>query len=425
MTSLNHYGEPELPSARPPSASQAAIYQFRNHYDDYQETFDEDSPYPEEELDRDALNEYDDRHFDSRARGSAALSSVVRQTPSPLRWAMQDLMESLDTMSPPTRFPPSPRDSWAPATEYAQFELEPSDTWVHPESRLESQFPDFGSSDCPYPEDMRPPPLLNYVDKMQAKLDRFNNSQYAPHRDTFNPLLDRSRPQSRLSNSSDLRPRSSHSVNKPLPQPPIPPPHSHRRQDTSSTTSHSTKYSIFSAGASDYSAASSASAGSAGSAGSFARKKARQRQAEEAASERSALTVLPKSQSNVLALKRRKSYGSSLKKTIGKLLNTSPTKPPPGSVTDHGDKIIEWQNVRRDVNRANTPSSQERDEHRERLEMAEGLELIRPIEILERIIEGDESANGSPILPDETFDISSTAPLFLCFDHLRSKLLVD
>jgi hypothetical protein len=127
------------------------------------------------------------------------------------------------------------------------------------------------------------------------------------------------------------------------------------------------------------------------------------------------LTVLPKSQSNVLALKRRKSYGSSLKKTIGKLLNNSPTKPPPGSVTDHGDKIIEWQNVRRDVNRANTPSSQEREEHRERMEMTEGLELIRPIEILERIIEGDESANGSPILPDETFDITSTAPLFLCF----------
>jgi hypothetical protein len=207
----------------------------------------------------------------------------------------------------------------------------------------------------------------------------------------------------------------------------MPPPHSHRRQDNSSTTSHSTKYSIFSAGASDYSSASSASAGSAGSAGSFARKKARQRQAaEEAASERSALTVLPKSQSNVLALKRRKSYGSSLKKTIGKLLNTSPTKPPPGTVTDHGDKIIEWQNVRRDVNRANTPSSQEREEHRERLEMSEGIELIRPIEILERIIEGDESANGSPILPDETFDITSTALLFfLVFDRLRSKLLVD
>jgi hypothetical protein len=117
--------------------------------------------------------------------------------------------------------------------------------------------------------------------------------------------------------------------------------------------------------------------------------------------------MLPKANSNS-ALKRRKSYGSSLKKTIGKLLNSSPTKPPPGTVTDHGDKIIEWQNVRRDVNRANTPSAQERIEHRERLEMSENLEVIRPIELLERIIEGDESANGCPILPDETFDIASS-----------------
>ena len=121
--------------------------------------------------------------------------------------------------------------------------------------------------------------------------------------------------------------------------------------------------------------------------------------------------VSPKPNSNAAALKRRKSYGSALKKSIGKLLNSSPTKPPPGTVTDHGDKIIEWQNVRRDVNRANTPSEQERTEHRERLEMSEGIQVIRPIELLEHIIEGDESANGSPILPDETFDISSILPL--------------
>jgi hypothetical protein len=118
------------------------------------------------------------------------------------------------------------------------------------------------------------------------------------------------------------------------------------------------------------------------------------------------LSVLPKANSNA-ALKRRKSYGSSLKKTIGKLLNTSPTKPPPGTVTDHGGKIIEWQNVRRDVNRANSPSPQERTEIREKLEMSEGVQVIPPVELLQRIVEGDESANGSPILPDETFDISS------------------
>ena len=193
----------------------------------------------------------------------------------------------------------------------------------------------------------------------------------------------------------------------------MPPPHKQRHRETESETSHSAKNSIFSSATSDYSTvASTLSNASAGSAGSFARKKLHLQQRPEVTSQRTALSVLPKGTLNGGALKRRKSYGSSLKKTIGKLLNTSPTKPPPGTVSDHGGKIIEWQNVRRDVNRANSPSAQERTEHRERLEMSEGVEVIRPIELLERIIEGDESANGSPILPDETFDISSNPALY-------------
>jgi hypothetical protein len=134
--------------------------------------------------------------------------------------------------------------------------------------------------------------------------------------------------------------------------------------------------------------------------------------------------VLPKTDSNA-GLKRRKSYGSSLKKTIGKLLNASPTKPPPGTVTDHGGKIIEWQNVRRDVNRANSPSPQERAEIREKLEMSEGVQVIPPIELLQRIVEGDESANGSPILPDETFDISRISLLVLTLTTYRSQFFFD
>ena len=426
---MSQYRDSDPYSHYPPPAPRVPFYHDRNHYEEHRAPFDGSLQYPGDNLTDVDPSELDGGYFESRPRSPAGLSSAIRQTPSPLRWAMQDLIDSLETMSPSTQFPPAPRESCMRPGDYDQHALERRHSWAQPASPSAFRPADL-VFEYPYTEEMPPPPLLNYADRMHAKLDQFHNLQYAPHRDSFNPTLDNDRPQSRLSNLSDPRPRSSHSAIQPPPnfsQPPIPPPHIHRRQETSSTTSQSAKFSIFSAGASDYSSASSVSAGSAGSAGSFARKKARrQPQVDGSVNERSALPVLSKSQSNVFALKRRKSYGSSLKKTIGKLLNTSPTKPPPGTVTDHGDKIIEWQNVRRDVNRANTPSSQEREEHRERLEMAEGLELIRPIEILERIIEGDESANGSPILPEETFDISSINHSQALYSNvLRSKFLID
>ena len=81
--------------------------------------------------------------------------------------------------------------------------------------------------------------------------------------------------------------------------------------------------------------------------------------------------------------------------------------------------------MRRDVNRANSPSPQERAEIREKLEMSEGVQVIPPIELLQRIVEGDESANGSPILPDETFDISRISLLVLTLTTYRSQFFFD
>lgn len=356
--------------------------------------------------------------INSRPQTPSNLPPSMRQTPSPLRWAMQSLMDSLDHINPPLS-----------QESYGQFDDYDGQGFRHAAERADSGWrPDAGVSPEPshlpnpemvppyvYPADMRPPQLLNYVDKMESRLQRFQNYHYSPQQDDGGYVQERS--PSRLASSYNSRPASSYSVDKPLPvspsiPPPMPPPHMHRHRDTESLTSYSTKQSIFSSAASDYSTAtSSISSGSAGSAGSFARKKAQQQRKEQVApNQRTALGVLPKFTTNT-ALKRRKSYGSSLKKTIGKLLSTSPTKPPPGTVTDHGDKIIEWQNVRRDVNRANTPSLQERTEQRERLEMSEGLQVIRPIQVLGCIIEGDESANGSPIPPDEAFDISSIHPV--------------
>lgn len=432
MTSMSQYrdNQPRY-SGRSPSP---AFYATQGDYEAYGDS-DDELNYPVDNIDY-IYDAHDHRHRRSvspRPRSAAGVSSSMRQTPSPLRWAMQDLMDSLDTMSPQLPSTTSPRDSFADINfmdgQSHGYIGYPGDRWESTEP-VHAGPPRLRDSDeivppYMYPADIRPPPLLNYVDKMECKFNRVQNCHHSPWRegDHFYQHYEgqrspSERSPSRVSNPSDRRPRSSHSTNKALPtspsyHPPIPPPHVHRHRETESITSQSTKNSAFSSNSSDYStAASSVSTGSAGSAGAFARKKhQQQRQEQEINGRRTALSVvLPKSNSSAAsALKRRKSYGSSLKKTIGKLLSTSPTKPPPGTVTDHGDKIIEWQNVRRDVNRANTPSEQERTEHRERLEMSEGIELVRPIELLERIIEGDESANGSPILPDETFDITSNS----------------
>lgn len=425
MTSLSQYRD-DHPRyfGRAPSP---LLYSAQCHQGTYDE-FDDELNYPVDSIEYSQdSNSCLAPHYRSspRPRSAGAIPSSMRQTPSPLRWAMQDLMDSLDIMSPQLPGIPSPRHSPYdpnilrqddPLQEFCNY---PANAWESPEC-FQSESNRGHNHDemmAPYiyPADVPHPPLLDDVEKMQSKLDRFQKSQYSHQRERndYDSRYSAERPYSQLSNRSDLRPRSSYSVDKslatpPSSQPPIPPPHIHKHHGAESTTSCSTKNSIFSSSASDYStAASFASTRSAGSAGSFARKKLRQLQKQEPTEQQTALGVLPKSNYNASALKHRKSYGSSLKKTIGKLLNASPAKPAPGTVTDHGDKIIEWQNVRRDVNRANTPSIQERTEYRERLEMLEGIQIIRPLELLEQIIEGDESVNGSPILPDEAFDISS------------------
>ena len=430
VTSMSQYSDnyPRY-SGRSPSP---AFYSVSDRYetaDDY----DDDLHYPIDPIQystnhlRHQLG--DDQPY-PRPRSPGGMAQSMRQTPSPLRWAMQDLMDSLDTMSPqipstPAIFPSQTN----PTTRYIQLEApyEQLDGPIGETQGRDELLQSFGDSyilgdispQYTYPFHMHPPPILNYVDKMESRLERPQN--YQPPREEFISGYEHDdRPLSRLSNSSVARPGSAYSIHKPLPAspsvcPPIPPPHCSRHRETESITSQSTKYSRFSSIPSDYSSATSSGSNvSAGSAGSFAQKKLQQRREEvESIQHRTALSVLPKGSSNNVnsvngLLRRRKSYGASLKKTIGKLLNTSPSKPVPGSVTDHGGKIIEWQNARRDVNRANTPSVQERTEHRERLELAEGTEIIRPFEILQRIIEGDESANGTPILPEEGFDISST-----------------
>jgi hypothetical protein len=423
MTSMSQYHSRRSPSP--------AFYAAHEHYDSSRD-YDQDLHYPVEPLQCPLEHPYLHRTIEEECLRPNIVSNTthgVRQTPSPLRWAMQDLMESLDTMTPQLRpGPPSSPESASLSSRYTpngirheHLDKQIKENWGSEDYNHKIHYDDVAEDIGPqytYPFHMRPPPLLNYVDKMQSKLERLHNyrleqDQTAPAKECDN------RSPSRISNGSVVRPGSAYSVDKSLPAspsifPPKPPPHSSRHRDSESVTSHSTKYSIFSSNGSEYSSATSAGSNiSAGSAGSFTMRKVRQQtQEEENVQQRRALGVLSKTSSNNGnsmngLLRRRKSYGASLKKTIGKLLNPSPSKPTPGSVTDHGGKIIEWQNARRDVNRANTPSAQELSQYREQLELGEGIQVIRPFEILQRIIEGDASANGNPILPDESFEISS------------------
>ena len=298
MTSMSQYrdSQPQY-SGRSPSP---AFHAVQGRYDVYDDQ-DEELNYPVDNIGysydpRDSHTR--NRSVSPRPRSIGGMPPSIRQTPSPLRWAMQDLMNSLDTMNPQMPFSPL-RDSYENDIMYDDQQSYdprgyPTDAWSQPE-RFEEEHARtrYSGEIIPpymYPADMRPPPLLNYVDKMQSKLDRLQNYHYSPQRDAGD--LDREeRSPSRISN---FRPHSSHSVEKPLPtssfQPPIPPPHVHRHRETESIASHSTKHSIFSTTASDYSTvASSASTGSAGSAGSFARKKQQLLRQEQEANQRDSI----------------------------------------------------------------------------------------------------------------------------------------
>ena len=75
-----------------------------------------------------------------------------------------------------------------------------------------------------------------------------------------------------------------------------------------------------------------------------------------------------------------------------------------------GGGNFDWMNVRIDVNRANSPSAMERQERAERCQMLDH-PVIRPLDELAEVVEGDESADGHPIL--DPIDFDSTPNLHL------------
>ncbi|KAK4501975.1 hypothetical protein PRZ48_007785 [Zasmidium cellare] len=81
----------------------------------------------------------------------------------------------------------------------------------------------------------------------------------------------------------------------------------------------------------------------------------------------------------------------------------------PGAARDMGlGGGNEWMQVRRDINRSNSLSQRERDERAERCEMLD-YPVLRPIDQLLEIVEGDESLDGLPISEPTDFNLPNLA----------------
>ncbi|KAI7505440.1 hypothetical protein KC347_g7985 [Hortaea werneckii] len=68
----------------------------------------------------------------------------------------------------------------------------------------------------------------------------------------------------------------------------------------------------------------------------------------------------------------------------------------------------DWMQVRRDVNRSNSVSRRERDERAERAEMLD-LPVVKPIDQLLELVEGDESLDGLPVPEPTDFNTPNLA----------------
>uniref|UniRef100_A0A8H7NFY0 Uncharacterized protein n=1 Tax=Bionectria ochroleuca TaxID=29856 RepID=A0A8H7NFY0_BIOOC len=58
---------------------------------------------------------------------------------------------------------------------------------------------------------------------------------------------------------------------------------------------------------------------------------------------------------------------------------------------------VDWVQVRRDVNRSNSLSKNERSERKERCQMLDH-PTLNPVDELYEAVEGDEGADGSPVI---------------------------
>lgn len=436
------------------------------------------------------------------APSGAHSPAMLGNTPSPLRNAMEDVMESLHHMT--TRDdnrPKSPVDPWSPEAFVQQYHPSPSarKSYVRPETSLgigdrnEGYLDEELNGMIMYPDNQRPPNFSNYSERMDDRLRRFQLSNHPSARGMTseddvppppppkNTSYDNMRPQTgdpmSVSNRKSMydmgrRSPGPNKLVRPRPLSRTTTIKSNATSNQSSSTNTTTSTALTSA-----SIMSGISAGgfSATSAGSLARRKEKaisvvgatgigvQKQMFGGFGRSETPTFGSGSGSGTSSggpgmLRRGQTWGApeatsgagalgglaapkpgpKPKKTgfLKKILNSAKTStasarslatgtsspvstPNPKTIPDGINAITggwvptqlqsqDWFQVRRDVNRSNTLSRNERIERQEKQQLMDQI-VLRPVDALDDDVDGDEGADGRVVENPADFDTANLA----------------
>ncbi|OLL24982.1 cytokinesis protein 3 [Neolecta irregularis DAH-3] len=304
-------------------------------------------------------------------------SPRLNRTPSPLRFAMQDVLESLEGLRNPSpdvsaSIPYHPDDK--EDTEDEQYDdivpRRPNTSLGH---STKSAWRDSNGINQ-YPEDMKPPVPLTYAERMENKILRIEEG---------------------ISRSGDP-------VRFPTP---APPPH----RSGTFRSNHSYQQSVFS-GHSHSTNATSISGCSAASGASHGRCKRTMDfgsvPSEQPVTRSTTNFDRPHTSMSVMGpppiLKTKKSGLMKGKMIFTKILGVGNSNIK--NVHSIQPTGAGWQEARRDVNRSNSPSLKEREEKWRNIEL-EGYKVLEPIVILEQEVDGDENANGGVVESNSRLNI--------------------
>ena len=390
------------------------------------------------------------------------------QTPSPLRNAMEDVMERLEHMSSYDDRPRTPQTPWSPESFGEIYAGSPTKRHIRPETSLgiagRNEYEDEEDENgIPlYPSE--PPMPVGYAERMEDRLRRF---QEQPRRDSevdippptpakFSSYSERPRsgdPTLKARNPAfDLRyaSRSASPAKMVRPRPLT-------RVETlssNSTSNHSSATASTAMTSASIMSGMSAGGFSATSAGSLAKRKHKSIGTIEGTGRNSPRPVSTygtraETPSGYLASgsgfgsgsgtgtfgrKRGQTWGTTVstpadgvfgglvppkpKKAnfFKKILNSAKTSAASirgmdeipvqsRTVQSHGQ---DWVQVRRDVNRSNTLSRNERIERQEKQQMMDQ-PVLRPADALDEDVDGDEAADGGIVTKPQDFEIASLA----------------
>lgn len=423
------------------------------------------------------------------APSGAHSPAMLGNTPSPLRNAMEDVMESLQHMTArECSRPQTPVDIWSPKAFALQYHSVPSarKSYVRPETSLGIGDRNDGYDEEPhmivYPDNQRPN-FNNYSERKDDRLKMFQHSNHPSARHRLdeddlppapppkNPTYDGMRPQTgdymSLSNRKsmyDINDRRSPGPNKLVRSRPL--------SRTTTVGSNATSTQSSSTNATSVMSGLSAGGLSATSAGSLARRKEKaistiagsgisvQKQmfpgfgrsetptfgsggssglgpgmlrrgqtwgAPEATSGTGALGGLaaPKSGAKPKKtgfLKRildsAKTSTASARSVAAGMTSPAPNSIPKnipdgvnaisGGWTPVQQQSQDWVQVRRDVNRSNTLSRNERIERQEKQQLMDQI-VLRPVDALDDDVDGDEAADGRVVENPVDFDTANLA----------------